>query len=252
MKNVAIILALLFSGKIYALELEGRTDFSLRLPINVGVSGYVAEIFVTRGQSVKQGERLLSLDPSRFQVAVERAQAQVKTRTPAFQQMSTEFEKAQELYDRDSLSQVELQQAENNLLLAEAELDMAKAELNDAQLGLKQTNLHAPVNGLILRVNTYQNRFVNTHVADQTLVNLVNNQQMHAIAGLTTEQWNPELLGKSAMVKFRDKSFSGKVISVANDRDIQDSNQSLYELRVLFVARGEIPANMPVTIEIQE
>jgi len=252
MKTMAIILAVLFSSNVLALQLEGHTDFAQRLLLNLGESGYVAEVLVTSGQSVKQGERLLSLDQRRFQAALKRAQAMVKTRTPTHSQMLTELEKAQELYDRDSLALVDLQQAENNLKLAEGELDMAQADLNEAQLDLKQSSLHAPIDGLVLHLHTHKNRYINTQVVDHTLVTLVDNQNMVAIAGLTVEQWKPELVGKSARVDFRGITYTGKVIKVANDMKRQSPDQGWYELQVLFVASGEIPANMPVTIDIQE
>ncbi len=252
MKTIAIILAVLFSGSALALQLEGHTDFAQRLSLNLGISGYVAEVFVVSGQSVKRGERLLSLDQRRFQVALKRAQAMVETRIPAQSQMLTELEKAQELYDRDSLALVELQLAENNLKLAEGELDMVQADLNEAQLDVDQSSLHAPLDGLVLHLHTHKNRYINTLVVNQTLVTLVDNQRMLAITGLTTEQWNPELVGKPARVNFRGKSYTGKVIKVANELGQQNPGQGLYELQVLFVASGEIPANMPVTIEIQE
>jgi len=252
MKTTAIILAVLFSGEALALKLEGHTDFSKRYLLNLGVSGYVSEVVVSSGQSVKQGERLLMLDQRRFRTTLERAQALVKTRTPAHSQMLTELEKAQELYDRDSLALVELQQAENNLQLAEGELDIAQTKLLEAELDLKQSSLHAPIDGLVLQLHTHKNRYINTQVADQTLVTLVDNRNMLAIAGLATEQWDPELIGKPARVDFRGKIYTGKVIKVANELVQQGPDQHLYELQVLFVASGEIPANMPVNIEIQE
>ena len=252
MKISAIILAVLFSCKAPALELEGHTDFAQRFLLNLGVSGYVAEILVASGQSVKRGERLLSLDQGRLQASLERAQAMVQVKTPAHSQMLTILEKAQELFDRDSLALVELQQAENNLKLAKGELDIARADLIDAQLNLKQTNLFAPIDGIVLHLHTHKNRFINTQVADQTVVTLVDNKNMLAIAGLTVQQWNPELVGKSATIDFRGKKYNGNVIKVSNDLVQQSSGKGFYDLQVLFVASGEIPANMPVTIEIQE
>ena len=252
MKTTVLILAILFSGQAIALQLNGYTDFSQRLGLNLGVSGYVAGIAVRSGQLVKQGELLLSLDERHFEAALERARAKVKTHTPARSQMLIELEKAQELYDRDSLALVELQQAENNLQLAEGQLDMARADLHEAELELRQSSLLATIDGLVLQVHTHKSRYINTQVTDQTLVTLVDNQSMLAIASLTPEQWNLALVGKPASIVFHAKTYTGEVVNLSNDLVQQSSGQRLYELQVLFVASGEIPANMPVTIEIQE
>ena len=81
---------------------------------------------------------------------------------------------------------------------------------------------------------------------------LVDSQQMLAIASLSPEGWNPALLGKTVSINYRGKRYQGKVIELAYELTRQSNTSPAFELKVLFVASGEIPANMPLTILIQE
>ncbi len=251
--KIPVLLALfLLSTQLFAIELKGRSEFSKVYALNSAVSGIVREVRVQPGQTVKRGEVLLKLDTTPYRAAVASANAKVATREPVRDQMQIELEKAQELYDRDSLALVELQQAENNLQIAEGEFVAAMAALQLAKFELNQTTLEAPDNLLVLKVNSHPYQYVNTGVSDRPLITLVNHHQMMAITFLGPDQWNPDLVGKSAQVNYLGKNYQGKVTLLGYQRDIESNGSDGFELRVLFVASGQIPANMPVTIDIQE
>lgn len=246
------ILLLLLSAEANALELDARSDFSQRFELNASVSGIVSRVLVRVGQKVKKGDVLLELDKASYQSALSRAQAIVKSHEPAKVQMQSELEKARELFDRDSLSLIDLQIAENNLQEAEGQLDAVKADVINAELELQKTSLRAPVDARVLAIHTHQERFINPNVSEQTLVTLVNVDQMLAIGSLSPSKWNPALLGKAVSISYRGKKYQGKVIELGFDQASQSDPSPVFELKVLFVASGEIPANMPLTILIQE
>ncbi len=246
------ILLMLLSAGANALELKARSDFSQRFELNASVSGIVSRVLVQAGQKVKQGDVLLELDKTPYQSVLNRAKAVVKSHEPARIQMQSELEKAQELFDRDSLSLIDLQIAENNLQKAEGQLDAVKADMLKAKLELQETSLRAPVDGQVLAIHTHRQRYINPNVSEQTLVTLVDAQKMLAIALLNPSEWNPALLGKAASISFRGKKYRGKVIELAYDQVNQSDTLPAFELKVLFVASGEIPANMLLKITIQE
>ena len=59
-----------------------------------------------------------------------------------------QLERAQELYDRDSLSQIELMRAENKVKAAKGKYDAAVAQEKLAAYYLSQAVIRAPVSGL--------------------------------------------------------------------------------------------------------
>ena len=247
-----LIMLLICSTQVGALQLNARSEFVQRFELNAAVSGVVSQVFVQIGQRVNQGEVLLELDNTAYQAEVNRAQALIKSLQPAQIQMQSELEKAQELFDRDSLSMIDLQQAENNLLHAEGQLEAMKAVLQKAEYELAHTAVRAPIDGLVLAIKTHTQRFINTQVDNQTLVTLVDNREMLAVAPVSADNWHSSLVGKSAEISFRGKKYQGKVVELAFDHADKGSSEPAFEVRVLFVASGEIPANMPLIINIPE
>jgi multidrug resistance efflux pump len=240
-----------FTTPLLAVELKGRTDFSDLYSLNSAVSGIVSEVYVSAGQLVKRDDVLLKLDARPFQAKVAEAKSVVTMRKPVRDQMLTELEKAQELYDRDSLARVVLQNAENDLQIAEGELAAAEAKLELAAYQLSQSTISAPDDLLVLDVNTHPQQYINTEVSDEPLVVLANHYEMLAIAYLGPDQWDAGLVGKSAQVDYLGRKIRGRVISLEYRRSPESDSPDGFELRVIFVASGEIPANMPVTIDIQ-
>lgn len=240
-----------FATPLLAVELKGRTDFSKLYSLNSAVSGIVSDVYVSPGQVVKRDDILLKLDGRPFQARVAAAKAIVTIRKPVRDQMLTELERAQELYDRNSLARVVLQNAENNLQIAEGELAEAEAKLQLASYEFSQSRVSAPDDLLVLDVNTHTNQYINTEVSDQPLMVLANHYEMLAIAYLGPDQWNAGLVGKPAQIDYLGRKFRGKVINLEYRRRAQSNSSDGFELRVKFVASGEIPANMPVTIDIQ-
>jgi multidrug efflux system membrane fusion protein len=123
------------------------------VPLGVPVSGVVVEVRVAEGEQVKRGQRLLVLDPRPFRLRLEGLEATVRRLRPARDERLRELERAQDLYDRTVLSQVELQQAQNAADMAEAALQEAESARRLAELELEYSVLRAPRDGTVLRVH---------------------------------------------------------------------------------------------------
>ena len=103
MRILLTILLCIGSTQAFAIEFNGRTEFAQQLALNSSISGRIELIRVAVGQRVSSGETLLTLVTTGLQANADSARAQVDSLTPAVARMQTEMEKAQELFDRDSL-----------------------------------------------------------------------------------------------------------------------------------------------------
>jgi membrane fusion protein (multidrug efflux system) len=99
--------------------------------------GYLQNIFVDEGKSVKQGQHLFQIMPLLYNAELKRAEAEAE-----FAQI--EFLNTKQLADSNVVSK-------NELALAKAKLDRAKAELSLAQVHLGFTDIRAPFDGIIDR-----------------------------------------------------------------------------------------------------
>ena len=248
-----LLLTFVFAApSLLALELDGQTDFSRRLDLNSSVSARVETIFVLTGQQVEQGELLMQLETTELQSRVDISRAEVEAQAPAVERMLTELEKAQELFDRDSLALVELQRAEQDHQIARARLKAAEARLARAEYRLDQAQVRAPFSGVVLAVNATPGLYVNTRIGEQTLLTLADNITMSATALVPLERWRDNLLHRNAKLSYRNQTYRGRVSGVGHRIDTGENNHPAMRLEVEFDADGKIPAGLAIKIRLDD
>ncbi len=122
------------------------------LSLGVGVSGEVAEVLVKPGENVQQGEILVKLESTPFQVALNRASANLAYAHEKHQLQKDDFERQNELFEEGSLSTVELQLLGLEVKRTAAELAAARADYQLAEWYLKQARVIAPTDGEITAI----------------------------------------------------------------------------------------------------
>jgi RND family efflux transporter MFP subunit len=235
-----------------ALTLNGFTEFANLSPMNAATAGTVQSIAVQPGQKVSSGDLLIKLDATPYQARYEGAQALANALKPAFNTAQLELDRAQELYDRDSLSQVELQNAQNKVAAADGKLKAALAEVALTRYQLQQASIHSPMNARVVKVHTFRGQYVDPAVDSTALITLVSSTSMKAVAVLNSDQWKAELMNKKARVKFRSQVYQGKVTELGYNRVEQSSGLPAFEVHISFTTDDLIPAEMPVSIEIED
>lgn len=238
--------------QVSAIELNGRAEFARQLAMNSSISGRVASIRVSAGQRVSAGELLLTLVATGFQAEADFARAHRDSLKPTVDRMQTEMEKAQELFDRDSLSLVDLDTAEQNLAIAKARLAAAEAKLTQALFRLSQTEIRAPTGGIVLDIATFPGQYINTRTGNQTLLTIADNSSMVVNVLIPVEQWTYSLLNKPARVNFQKRNYQGKVVGISKQASIGSNNYPAVKLQVNFRTDDELPAGVPVTVVIAD
>lgn len=99
--------------------------------------GYLQEIFVDEGQSIKKGTKMFQIMPYLMDAEYQKAKAEFKI-------SEIEYKNTQKLADKNVVSK-------NELALAKAKLDKYSAELNLAKTHLDLTTIKAPFDGIMDR-----------------------------------------------------------------------------------------------------
>ncbi len=245
-------LLLLAAMPLQALTLNGFTRFGEQVPLNAATAGVVKSVAVRPGQRVRRGDLLLQLDNRPHRARLTRARARAERLKPPLDTAELEYERAQELYDRDSLSTVALQKAESRLAEARGAYEAALADQQLAEYELGLTRVTAPVAGRVLEVTVRVGQYVNPQADLSPMLTLVRTRNMRAVATLGSEQWNPDLVGRKARVVYRGQGYEGQVERVGLQRVKTGSGLSGYPVQVRFRTDELIPADMPVSIEIAE
>lgn len=162
--TIAVALACVVGWQlwIYYMQAPWTRDGRVRadvVQVAADVSGLVTDVLVHDNQAVKKGDVLFRIDPVRFQLALEQAEANVTAKQAAAD------EAARETSRFHSLSNLEVsqeQQQQRGALSAEAyaAYKLAVAERDLAQLNLTRTEVRASVNGLVTNFDMRPGNYV--------------------------------------------------------------------------------------------
>jgi RND family efflux transporter MFP subunit len=110
------------------------------------VAGAVIDLKVKDNQAVKIGDLLFIIDPARYQLALQQAEAALAGAKTVSDQRQDELERREKL-SSVAISEEALTQARSAALSARAAYDEAVAAVGVAKLNLARTEVRAPVNG---------------------------------------------------------------------------------------------------------
>lgn len=132
----------------YPVTIEGVQDVEIRPK----VAGFITNVLVSEGDFVKKGQLLFELDSIQYKAAVETAQAAVLVAEASIATAELNVETRTELFEKNIISEYELQTAKNTLASAKASLAQARAQLLNAQDNLSYTQVESPADGVVGKI----------------------------------------------------------------------------------------------------
>jgi len=210
---------------IYDMEAPWTRDGVVRadvVTVTTDVSGLVSQVLVHDNEPVRKGQVLFVIDPERFQLAVQEAEATVASRNA---QLGEAAREASRYLALNNLSVSTEQQQQRNAIAAEdaASYEQALADLGVARLNLKRSVVRAPVNGYITNFQMRPGDYVN---AGQPMFALIDSDSFY-VDGYFEETRLPAIaVGDPARVRLMGESqvIEGHVQSIA--RGITDREQT--------------------------
>jgi RND family efflux transporter MFP subunit len=177
------------------------------------VSGLVAQVFVRDNQAVRTGDPLFQIDPVRFTLAVQEAQATVARAKAAYDDAARNAARYAAL-SNNAASGLSRDQSSAQALEAAAEWHQAQADLAVAQLNLARSIVRATVNGIITNFSMRPGDYVTTGNA---VAALVDTDSLYVDGYFEETKLNRIAVGDPARVTLLDggPAISGHVESIA-------------------------------------
>ena len=215
-------------------EADGVLQWEQTAALSLPVSGVIEAINVVPGQKVAKGTVLLSLDKRPFQYRLQSAKFRMAQFAPGRDEAWNELQRAEELFERMALSQVELDQAEIDFAEKDARYREAGANVDQAELDLEYAELKAPFDLIVLK---------NYVVVGQTVINQLQATPLVRVAGsqlVAIMSLNPEKVvgldvGSDVSTSIAGKAYSGKVNVID-----YDAKSGLAEITILI---EDLPAS---------
>ena len=130
-------------------EFVGRTESFQKVDLLARVKGFLIAQDFTDGSNVEKDAILYKIDPSEYQAAVAAAQAGVDRADAAHTEAQQTLDRTQQLFNKQTVAQAELDKAIAAETSAKAEVAAAQADLDTAKLNLGYTDIKTPIAGRI-------------------------------------------------------------------------------------------------------
>ena len=134
---------------IHKVNASGIIQPEEEVQITSMVSGWITEITVIEGDTVKPGQHLISIDKKQYQAAYDQALSQVKSSRANLKNVTSQLERTKQLFEQKLISKQEIEQIEASYELALSQVDQANAALLSREDELSKTKLVAPKYGIV-------------------------------------------------------------------------------------------------------
>ena len=218
---------------------SGRIQPETEVIIRPDVSGEIIELNVREGDFIREGDLLLRIKPDIYQARIDELSASLLSQKSRMEearstmlQAQSEFQKSEQLYERNLISETEYNQSKTtyesrqaNLRAAEYQIQSAQAQLRRAEEELQQTVIRAPRDGTISRLSVEEGERVlgNAQTAGTEMMRIARLNQMEVEVDVnendivnvsTDDQVDIEVDA------YPNRIFEGRVTEIANSADV--------------------------------
>lgn len=268
---------------------NGKVQPEVEVKISPDVAGEITDLFVREGDSVKAGQLLLRINPEIWSTNLERAfaslnnakanaagaKARLAQAKARLIESEPSYNRNKKLFADKVISLAEFQTSEATYLSAKAEVDAADenvkaaeftvksadAAVREAQENLRRTNIYAPMNGVVSKLNVEKGeRVVGTsQMAGTELLRVADLSSMEMKVEVGENDIVRVKLGDTAEIEidaYGKRKFIGIVkeianspISVAGTSGSMSADQVTnfeVKIRILRESYADLSAKLPV------
>ena len=138
------------NGKGGLWQYYGTLQGGKRVDLSFRVSGPVRNIQVEKGAPVRKGQLLATLDPRDYQTQLKQAQSNQAQAQAQYENAEANFKRYENLYKQRVVPKSTYDTYKTQMKVAESSLNVAKASTTSVRDSLRDTELRAPFDGVIV------------------------------------------------------------------------------------------------------
>ncbi len=198
-----------------------------KVTVGSQVSGIINELFVDFNSMVTRGQVIAQIDPSTFEAEVSSAQAELESAEAGLELARMQWQRVQELRERQFLSPQEADQASATLRQAEAQVRVRRHALERAQRELDRTTISSPTDGMVISRDVDVGQTVAASLSAPILFEIAADlSQMQIHANVSEADIGTVVEGQQVEFNvdaYRNRTFLGEVIQVRNAPIVEDN-----------------------------
>ncbi|NOZ74863.1 MAG: efflux RND transporter periplasmic adaptor subunit [FCB group bacterium] len=205
---------------VHKVNASGKIQPETEVQISATTSGWITEITVEEGDTVRAGDHLISLDRKQHEAALNQARSSVKSARANLKKVKAEKERITSLYDQQLVSKQEMEAIIAQYELAESNLEQAQASLDSREDELSKTRILSPQDGIVTAINKEVGEMAlgSTFQADVLMI-VADLSRMEALVDVNENDVVSVVEGDTAEVEvdaFQDTTFLGVVTEIAH------------------------------------
>jgi HlyD family secretion protein len=223
---------------VQTVSATGRIQPKTQVKISADVAAKITELAVEEGDWVEKGQLLVRLDREKYEAAVERVQANVRS-AEADAKLAKEnmlkaekdFDRTRSLFERNLESQAAMDQTSAAYKVEKARyqsslelVEQARALLKQAQDDLSKTTIYAPMSGTISALNKEEGEIALGSQFQEDVIMIISDLGgMEALVDVDENDIVSVSLGDSASIEvdaLPDKVFHGVVTEIASSAKV--------------------------------
>lgn len=193
-------------------------------------SGEIIEVRVDVGDPVRPGQLLVKVDPRVPYNALQQAQADLEVAKAQLANAESQLRRAEELFKTQSITEQEYEAARLQAATANAQLIRAQRSLEDARIAFEDTDVRAPINGIVItrtvEVGTVIASAVSQVSGGTTLLTMANldTVQVRALVDETDiGKIQPGLPVTITVDAYPNRPFRGEVLKIEPQATVQQN-----------------------------
>ncbi len=218
-----------------ALAADASVQWARRIELGLGVSGTVKTVSAEAGARVARGQVLVALDETPFKAAFDKARTERD-------EAARDYKQAKELYDRTVLAKVELENARNKSVRAQARFDEAKYQL-------ERSRIAAPFDAWVLEMRAQAGQSVVNALEARPLVVLAAAGEYLARLRVPSATVDRLKLGQAVTVSVGGKSYAGRIHALALEA-AGGKSDGQHDVAVLFQAPEMLRPGRAAVVEL--
>ncbi len=187
-----------------------------QIPVASRIMGYVRAINVEAGESVKQGQLLITVDPTDVQGQVEMSGAGLAQAEAALADAKADYDRFGDLYREEAIPKAQWDKIRLQYTVAQQQVNAARAGHTTAEGQMRYAEIRAPFAGIITQRQTSIGALA---APGQPLLTLVNPAHLEVQTQVPEDVFDTLKTGESVQMHIESTDVTGKIEALVTAAD---------------------------------
>lgn len=198
----------------------GSLDAVRSIDVGSQISGQIIKLYADFNTVVKEGQKLVEIDPATYQQKLRQAEANLASAQASYKITELNATRTKDLFEKSLVTQQDNDQAQATLEQARAQLKINQATVDNAKVDLSRCTIYSPIDGVVIAKLTEEGKTVAASMNVPVLFTIVNDLAKMQITAAVAEADIGSVAETQAVNftvdAFPNRTFRGTVTQVRN------------------------------------